>query len=105
LPDEPGEHRDSFGNYAQALVLHEQALALRRELEDKPGIATSLVNMGFAAMSRGDYSSARAFLLECVSLRRELGDKFGIALALGNLGEVAITEQDYASAQSLLEKA
>ena len=41
------------GDYDRAIALLEEALALFRELGDRQGVATSLVNLGFAATTPG----------------------------------------------------
>jgi predicted ATPase/class 3 adenylate cyclase len=95
---------DMQGDYAYARSLHEESLALRRELEDKSGIADSLNNLGIVADMQGDYAYARSLYEESLALRRELEDKWGIAGSLGNLGGLAYSQGDYATARSLQEE-
>ena len=93
------------GDYGQATALHEEALALRRELGDKRGIASSLNDLGNVACDQGDYGRARALHEEALALRRELGDMRGIASSLNNLGNVAHDQGDYGRARALHEEA
>jgi hypothetical protein len=67
------------GEYSAARALHEESLAIRRELEDPGGIAYSLSGLADVALEQGDYSAAGAFSSDALSIRRELGDKMGIA--------------------------
>ena len=67
------------GQYSAARALHEESLAIRRELKDSGGIAYSLSGLGDVALQQGDYSAAGAFVRDALSIRRELGDKMGIA--------------------------
>jgi tetratricopeptide (TPR) repeat protein len=61
------------GNYAAALTLSEEALALHRELGDRRGIALALNNLGWVATFQGVYQ--RACALHRESLRpRPRGD-------------------------------
>jgi tetratricopeptide (TPR) repeat protein len=84
--------------------LHEESLALRRELGDKRGIAASLNNLGLVMQERGDYDESRALHEESLVLRREFGDTLGIASSLGNLGLVAQGRGDYDSARDLYQE-
>jgi predicted ATPase/Tfp pilus assembly protein PilF len=80
------------GDPASAMVLHEECLALRRELGDTRSIAGSLNNLGLVANQQGDYGRAMALYEEALVLFRELGDKQGIAVAGGNLGRAAVRQ-------------
>jgi non-specific serine/threonine protein kinase len=92
------------GDYARATVLHEESLALRRELGDKRGIADSLTNLGAQAWAQGDYARATVLHEESLALYQELGDKRGIATSLTNLGAQAWAQGDYARALALYEE-
>src|SRR5436190_83325 len=61
------------GDYAAARALHEESLALKREIGDKWGISYSLNNLGIVAAGQGDYTAARALFEESLALKRELG--------------------------------
>jgi tetratricopeptide (TPR) repeat protein len=76
------------GDYPAARALLEESLAIRRELGDRHGIATSLSNLGYAALNQGDYPAARALYEESLAIRRELGDQFGILYSLEGLAAV-----------------
>ncbi len=73
------------GDYISARSLHEESLAIKRELGDKQGIASSLNNLGNVADDQGDYANARSLHEESLAIKRELGDKRGIASSLNNL--------------------
>ncbi len=77
------------GEYRISLALHQEALALRRELGDTQGIATSLTNVASAMLELGDFTRAEALYAEGLVLYRALGDLWGSATALNNLGLVA----------------
>src|SRR6185295_3226636 len=65
---------------------------IKRELDDKWGIASSLGNLGIVANDQGDYPLARALHEESLAIRRDLSDKLGVALSLLNLGVVVLAE-------------
>src|SRR5262249_50032241 len=88
---------DNEGDSASARSLHEESLAIRREIEDRPGIANSLNNLGHVIYTQGDCASARPLIEESLAIRRELEDRPGIANSLSNLGLVAYAQGDYAS--------
>jgi predicted ATPase/DNA-binding winged helix-turn-helix (wHTH) protein len=93
------------GDYPAARALHEESLAIRRELGDRPGIAAALGNLGNVALIQADYPPAKALHEESLAIRRELGDRFGSAALLSNLGIVALNQGDYPAAKSLFEEA
>jgi predicted ATPase/DNA-binding winged helix-turn-helix (wHTH) protein len=92
------------GDYPAARAFHEESLAIRRELGDRFGIASSLNNLGNPALNPSDYPASRAVLEESLAIRRELGDRFGLAASLGNLGNVVLNQGDYPAAKVLLEE-
>jgi hypothetical protein len=81
--------------------LHEESLALRRELGDKRGIAISLDNLGNAGLLLGDYRAARLAIEVGLALVRELGDKHGIVHLLHSLALTSRQERNLAEARSL----
>ena len=91
-------------DYRAARQMHEESLAIVRELGDRGGIARSLNNLGLVAWDQGDYPSARALHEESLAIRRELGDQGHIARSLNNLGNLAFEQGDYESARALHEE-
>jgi predicted ATPase/class 3 adenylate cyclase/Tfp pilus assembly protein PilF len=92
------------GDYVQATTFFTESLALRRELGDKQGIASSLGNLGLVALRQGEYERAEALLTENLALYRELGHQRGIARALNNLGVVTQHQGNYDRATAFLEE-
>ena len=92
------------GDYPAARALHEESLAIRRELGDRPGVGASLGNLGNVAFNQGDYPAATALQEQSLAIRRELGDRYGTATTLNNLGAVAINQGDYPGARAVLEE-
>jgi predicted ATPase/DNA-binding SARP family transcriptional activator/DNA-binding CsgD family transcriptional regulator len=92
------------GDYASAMVLHEESLSLRRQMRDRPGVASSLNNVGLVALYIGDYERATELHEESLALRRELGDARGSAASLHNLGLVALYEGNRARSKAFMEE-
>jgi tetratricopeptide (TPR) repeat protein len=76
------------GDLACARALHEESLAIGRELGDRDAIATNLHSLGAVAYLQGNFASARALYQESLENRSELGDRLGMARALEGLAAV-----------------
>ncbi len=66
------------GEYAQAKKFYEQALALRRKLEDKSGVAALLNNLGLLAQKQRAYPRAQVLsgiVRPAPAIGRSLGDR------------------------------
>ena len=92
-------------DYSAARALHEESLALRRQLGDRNGIATSLNNLGSVTYYQGDWPATRALFEESLAIRRELGDRVGVSSSLNNLGLLAQKEGEHDVARPYLLEA
>lgn len=92
------------GDYATGRALHEQNLAILRELGDKEGIARTLESLGTMAWLQSRYAEARALYEESLAIRREMGDIRGVAGVLNNLAIRAARQGDFATAVPLYEE-
>ena len=93
-----------LGDDPAARALHEEGLAIWRQLGDKWGMATSLNNLGMVARSQGDNPSARALYEESLAIKRELGDQWGMGASLNNLGNLAADQGDFPGSRPLHEE-
>jgi DNA-binding NarL/FixJ family response regulator len=91
-------------DYATARVLHEESLAIGRELDDGQIIAWSLNNLGLVARFAGDYPRARALFEEALEICRRLGNPTLEAFVLNHLARVAYYESGYATARAQHEE-
>ena len=66
--------------------MHEAALAIRRSMNDRPGIAGSLSRLGTVATDERDYTAARAYLSEALAVGRSQGDDQVVAYEFGPSG-------------------
>ncbi|HLK55439.1 MAG TPA: tetratricopeptide repeat protein [Chthonomonadaceae bacterium] len=90
-----------LADHITALRFFQECLALRQEIGDKRGVASSLGSLGNVAKNEGDYPLARRRLEESLALFEELDDRRGIALTLGNLARVSSAEREDATAERL----
>jgi hypothetical protein len=83
-------------------VLHEESLAIRRELGDKSGIAYALSDLGLVALEQADYGTAGSLYAQSLAIRQEVGDKWGLAVCLTGLAGVAEAREQVELAARLL---
>jgi tetratricopeptide (TPR) repeat protein len=89
------------GDYAAARTMHEQALAISRELGHRVQEAGNLNNLGLVAEDEGNFGAARQLYEQSLAINRELGRRPGEAANLNNLANVAHRRGDYRAAHTL----
>jgi len=82
----------------------DDSLALYRELNDKPGIASCLCSKGNDVML-DDIPAAKIYLEESLSLYQELENQRGIASVFYQLGKLSYWKNDPQAERSFYEKA
>jgi predicted ATPase/DNA-binding NarL/FixJ family response regulator/Tfp pilus assembly protein PilF len=93
------------GDYDRASNFYGLSLALHRELDDRPGIASSLNGLGIVAADRGNYALAEEHHAAALAIREALGSEAAIAFSLYNLGQLAADQGHYATARERYERA
>jgi predicted ATPase/DNA-binding SARP family transcriptional activator len=88
-------------DHAAATQRLEESLELYRGLDDRKGVALSLLSLADAKVQLGRQEEARPLIDESLSLFRELGDQRGVADALGVRASVADHHCDYTAARAL----
>ncbi|HEV8631856.1 MAG TPA: CHAT domain-containing tetratricopeptide repeat protein, partial [Thermoanaerobaculia bacterium] len=78
------------GDRQQALVLLEQALAIRREVRDRIGEGFTLMNLGALYGQLGETETARDYLEQAVPIGREAQDGRDLGNTLNILGRVRL---------------
>ncbi len=86
----------------EAQEFYGQALAISREIGDRPSTAASLNNLGDVALLREDYAAARTLFEESAAVFEEVGDREYRAAALHNLGWACMQVDDDAAARRAL---
>src|SRR5207248_10567648 len=71
-------------DYEASRRLHEEALAIRQEVNDRRGVAYSLGTLGNIAQYQADFTRARQLHTEALAIQREMGHRLGEAYALNN---------------------
>jgi tetratricopeptide (TPR) repeat protein len=121
-PPHPYNEAGTLNNIGGALLKAErfeeavpplrQALAIRRDLDDQPGIASSLLNLGAALLRLGEEPNSRDLLEEALPLleeafeiHRSRGNQSGQADVANNLGQVQCRLGRYAEGFRNLEMA
>jgi tetratricopeptide (TPR) repeat protein len=72
--------------YSAAMGLYDQALLVRRSINDRPGLLTTLMNIGSAFIDGGQPEDSVAFLTEAHELARELEKAAETGMAAAYLG-------------------
>ncbi|HEX7186023.1 MAG TPA: CHAT domain-containing tetratricopeptide repeat protein [Thermoanaerobaculia bacterium] len=87
-----------LGDYRSALAECQQALRLRRTLDDEPRLARTLNNNGLVLQYLGRYAEAEQRFREALAINRRAGDAESQVINLANLGLVAISAGRYTRA-------
>jgi predicted ATPase/DNA-binding SARP family transcriptional activator/Tfp pilus assembly protein PilF len=92
------------GDYSAARTLYKQSYEIFQEIQDRRGVARTLMNLGSLAKEQSEYSAARELYEESLAAWREIGDEQGAAATFGNLGIVAQHQGDYSTAREMYER-
>ncbi|MBW8049098.1 MAG: tetratricopeptide repeat protein [Cytophagales bacterium] len=95
-PDLIGMKRDSLFN--RALEYHLQSLEIKKEINDKQGIAYSLNNIGAIYYNQGNPDKALEYYLQSLEIQKEINYKRGIAYSLNFIGLIYLERKDYTTA-------
>jgi len=92
------------GDHAAARARLEEAVALCREIGDRPSLAYALIFLGILEITQGNPKTARAQFAESLEILRADGTQWWQAFALWRLGGSAQASGDLQAAQSPLEE-
>ena len=93
------------GEFAEALRLGEESLAVCRALGEERGVAAALNNLCITGIMSGDFDAARSHGEEGLLIIERLGDVLGKATSLNNLGLLARVSGDLDRATQLFTTA
>lgn len=105
----------ALNNYAILLMTHKddkagamenfkQSLGIRRKLNAKHQIASSLNNIGEVYMAMKKYDLAVRHYQEALAIYKEMNDRYGLAVNHKNIGMLMFLQQNYTSAINFVEK-
>jgi tetratricopeptide (TPR) repeat protein/DNA-binding XRE family transcriptional regulator len=77
---------DTSAQFADAILVYDNALGAARATGDKAAEAAALLNLGGVELRQGRYQSSVAYHERALPLLRQSGDQAGEARALANLG-------------------
>jgi len=107
--DKQAERLEESHQYAQAINVSKQALALRQQVlgANHIDVAENLNTLGLLYQESGDLQHARAYLERAVTIARSAGAaaKAATAAYLSNLGTVQFDSADYTGAEKGLQEA
>jgi len=91
------------GRLDDAARHEERALEIQQSLNDAPGIATALTNIGTIARDRGDYAKALDSFMQALAIRERTNDRLeltlrNLALIYRDLGDDATTRKYFSRA-------
>jgi len=78
----------AMGQPARAMALYEEALPIRRGMDDRAGVAATLNNMATVYDATGQPERAMELYQQALSIRRAVGDRAGVATTLNNMAGV-----------------
>lgn len=93
------------GRYNEAIAAFERALATKRELGDRAGIRSCLLNLGLALSKNKRYDEAEGALQESLAIARSLGQTSGQGWCLAACAEVSIRRGNSSKAREWLADA
>ncbi|MGH7564244.1 MAG: tetratricopeptide repeat protein, partial [Gemmatimonadota bacterium] len=92
-------------NSPEVIAKFEEALALYRAADHKPGTARALMNLGNVRARQEAFEAARELFREALPLYQEIGNVFGECGALMNLGDAYLGEEDLDRAEEMFAEA
>jgi non-specific serine/threonine protein kinase len=92
------------GDYAEATIYHEHALAVQERLGDEREVSRSLQNLAIIAGKQGDYARSRQLLERSLLIERAAEHLPAIGVILNNLAIIARHEGNYGQAEVLLSE-
>jgi DNA-binding CsgD family transcriptional regulator/tetratricopeptide (TPR) repeat protein len=94
----------SLADYPSCRSLLQEALAVARQVEDRPALAAVLDSLGRQLSFEGRYEESRLLLTEALAIHQELHDRQALASALSRFGFLMYLEGDHASARATLDE-
>jgi len=94
----------NMGDYASALLLFEECLALFEALGDPTGVADTTFRLAWVHLALGNYALSRRLLERSLRLYQDLNKPEQIAYVILWMGCLSLAEGDFARARELFEQ-
>jgi len=91
---------NQLGEIDLAFDYYRQALAIRENIDDIAGMATTMGNLSSLHLAKAQYTEAERYLQQSISLYEQLGDQEGLSHTFNELG---VLEEEQALYQKALE--
>nr|MBA2277405.1 hypothetical protein [Chloroflexia bacterium] len=98
------QHARLQGDFARALALGEEGLALARSCDDQFGVGNMLLHLGDVAENQRHYGRARAYFTEALAVFQALDEPAWAASALEGLAKCAMGRGDYVEAETCAQQ-
>jgi tetratricopeptide (TPR) repeat protein len=92
------------GEFDTAIAIHIKNLELRKQINDKLGLDTTLNNLGMNYSSKGEYDKAFECAKQQLTIGEELGNKQSMVYAYGRLSLHYILKGEYDQAREYINK-
>jgi len=83
--DTLGRAHNEFGDRKKAVEIFNQALSIRRQINDRPGLIVTLNNLAITYQNMGEPRESLGFLIEIRELLKDIGDRAKEAAFLNNI--------------------
>ena len=83
-----GNFFQSVGNFKLAIRNYQDAIEIRKEVNDKKGLASSLNKLSIVYKNQGDLKMSYGLCMEALALEEEIGNKQALAVLYYTLGQL-----------------
>ena len=97
-------YNEHFKDYKKSLLMYEQALDLKRDIDSKSGIALVKCNLGALYGKLGNFSKAFELLGESKKQYEQIGDMSGQVMVYYNEGSILILAREFRKALTEFRK-
>jgi len=91
-------YKNSLFNLPKAMEYYQLSRKKAEEIDNKLGIAASLLNIGIIYTDLSDYPKALEYQEKSLKIFREIYDEKGIGICLNNLGSIYKNQSNYSKA-------
>jgi tetratricopeptide (TPR) repeat protein len=92
------------GSYMPALSINRLALDISEKLDDQPGAARALNNIGAIHYAQGEYAQALEHLEQSLTISEQLGERAIVGRAHNNIGGIHFVQGNYSKMLAHLQK-